>query len=72
MKVESGNRTRNEERVRYHGYVVVLGWCVMRLRGELDMEQLEVHDKYGDCWLITRDGKSVSRSICSTGRLRMS
>ena len=52
--------------------MVVLGWCVMRLRGELDMEHLEVHDKYGDYWLITRDGQSFSRSIYSTGRLRMS
>jgi len=44
----------------------------MKLRGELDMEQLEVHDKYGDCWLITRDGKSVNRARYSAGRLGMS
>ena len=58
--------------MRHHGDVMVLGWCGMRFRGELDMERLEVPDKFGDIWTITRDGQSVSRARCSAGRLRMS
>ena len=71
-KGEEKKRARSGGRVRHIGDVMVLGWCGMRFRGELDMERLEVPDKFGDIWTITRDGKSVNRARYSAGRLRMS
>ena len=57
--------------MRHQGYVVVLGQRVMRLRWELDMEQLEVPAKFGYFWTITGDVQFVRRAGYSTGRWRI-
>ena len=44
---------------------------MMRLRWELDMEQLEVPAKFGYIWTMTGDEQSVCRAGCSTCRWRM-